>query len=267
MSCFGTITFCEQPENAKKIGVRLTPLNYKEGQGYQVTIEKNIKSITADEWNTIEEILISHNILHIAKPKNLLMLPFKTIEIYNGDKVRGLLGATLLKYITKHKLVRGNPIYSKIGIIDGMINLTLDTILPLAEDATDITLFTKTPEAYRDITQQVYEEAKLYIKLVPPNKKMISEMDVIYDLFGEGDYLYFARPGVVYTFVKTPKEQFAHEGAIVWYDFDVRWERQEITAEIMEALLMSEGYTKGMLRKTINQFDIQINNVYNRLNC
>ncbi len=104
---------------------------------------------------------------------------------------------------------------------------------------------------------------KLSVKLMPPNEKYLSQMDVIFDLIGSTAYLPYIKPTSVYIYIVPPHISIKNNntGAIIWSDFNLLWQRHETTADVIEAILMSEGYTKGMLRTTIDRFDIQIHQI------
>ncbi len=268
---FGIIEFKPSEQQPKKwyhfnrrrmTAVTLDKLAYREGNGYKVTIEQD-DEIT---WESVEEFLLEHKIRHIAQPLGMEELPFEQITVCNGNKVRAMLGATVLKYIFNHKLTRGNPIYNKIGIIDGDINLTLDMLYPLAEEVTDLTLFTQTPEAYISVGCEIYEQSKLNVRFVPPLPNVLNKMDVVFDLVGTSSFLGYLKPGCIYVYVNP--QQYGNRimfnnGVMILNSFNLCWQKHEMTAAEIEAILMAEGYTKGMLRKIIGRFDIQISQVHN----
>ncbi len=245
MAYFGIIEFCSQSPTKNilvkpRLKVDLNKISYKEGTGYKIIIYKARDCITEQEWIRIEDILISNNITHIAKSFTVEDFPFKRVNTYLGYRVKALLGARLLEYILKRNLIRSNPLYSKIGIIDGTINLTLDTIYPLVENVTDLTLFTYTPEAYTDVIEDIYQNTKLSIRVCPPNEKWLEKMDIIFDIMGGTSYLKYIQPRAVYVYIVPPKESIKHQntGALVWNNFDVLWQGNETTPEVVEAILM-----------------------------
>ncbi|OOB78699.1 MAG: hypothetical protein ATN34_03960 [Epulopiscium sp. Nele67-Bin002] len=242
--------------------ITLDSITYTEGNGYKITIEQTEEMI----WDEIENYLLEHNIKHIAQPLGMGTLPFETISICDGKKIRALLGATVLKYIFQHKLTRGNPIYNKIGVIDGDINSTLDILYPLVNEVTDLTLFTQTPEAYIAIGCELHDYAQLHVKFVPPIPTILSQMDVIFDLVGTSSYLGHLKPGCIYVYVN-PQYQgnriIFNNGAMILNSFNLTWQKHEMSAAEIEAILLAEGYTKGMLRKIIDRFDIQISQLHN----
>ncbi|OOB80267.1 MAG: hypothetical protein BEN19_05850 [Epulopiscium sp. Nuni2H_MBin003] len=256
MSYFGKLEF---KNDTKKL--KFDVLSIQNGKKMQIS--KDIKCITNRDWGKIETALIKQNILHIAKPKNISDIPFESVEVYDGTKVKALLGAQMLKYIYKYNLGYKNALYSKVGIVDGNINTTLDLLYPLSSEVTDLTIFTPSISVYEQVLKEIYLEHKIRIKIMPINQAYVSQMDIIFDLTGKNRCIKYAKPNSVYVFIKSPIENIENNNkCLVWGDFDVLFNKYESNVEEVEAYLMAEGYTKAALRKIIGRFDIKIHNVY-----
>ncbi|OON97554.1 MAG: hypothetical protein ATN36_03090 [Epulopiscium sp. Nele67-Bin005] len=247
----------------REIGIRYMPLNYKEGEGFCITIEEDFSCINEEDWGNIEETLINQNILHIAKPNNVPNLPFERIEIYNGYRMNALLCGHLWGYINKYRLIHKKGVYAQVGIIDGDINATLNAVGTLMDKVLNLTIFTSTPEAYKDTVVRVYQAEKIYIKLMYPNARAISEMDIVFDLSANPEYIRFSKATAIFICLVPPryKPKPKELSPRIWYSFDIIWQKDIVSTQLFEAILMAEGYTKGILRRKMDTFDIKIREV------
>ncbi|ONI42426.1 hypothetical protein AN639_11635 [Candidatus Epulonipiscium fishelsonii] len=252
----------------KEINIDITfePIKNVEAEGYKVIVQKPYETINEEEWNKIEEILITNNILHVVfKDKNNKPL-FNAIDVYDGNRINALLSAQLFRYVHKYQLTYTKSIYTKVALIEGPILLTLDALIPLAECVTDLTLLTTIPESYQEIILDIYKNTKLRINLMFPNPTTLNQMNLIYDLSGDSRYVNFCNPKSTFICLIPPDKEYKVKslGPTIWYKFDLIWQKQEVTADFIEAVLMSAGYTKSILRKKIDEFKIDIKQVHTK---
>lgn len=249
-----------------KIDINLKEIENTEAEGYNVIVQKPYNSINEKEWAKIEEILIQNNILHLAlQDKNDKPL-FNAIDVYDGNRINALLAGRLFRYVHKYKLTHTKSIYTKVALISGPILLTLDALIPLAECVTDLTLLTTIPESYKEIVLDIYKDTKLKINLMYPNPTTLNQMNLIYDLSGDERYVNFCNAKSTFICLTQPNKDYKIKslGPNIWYKFDLIWQKKEVTADFIEAVLMSAGYTKSILRKKIDEFKIDIKQVHTK---
>lgn len=250
----------------KFLPVFLEPVIEGKIDGYKVYITKNKEELTDRFWCRLEDELLKRDVCY-AQIKAIKDYPFEEIMLITGEQVKRVLSKNILDYIFKYKLIPVDEKYAKIGIITGAINETVDVIFPLLNRITNLTLFSDVPEVYKEIRNDIYSKARLKPKVFYPNHKLLSQMDILFDLSGQGRYVNWCNPKAIYidlmNSVRKQKIKINTLPPIIWYDFDIVFESQQVEKDILEAILYEKGLTKRTLRKKISSLEISIIRTYN----
>ncbi|MGL6173484.1 MAG: hypothetical protein ACRC1P_02600 [Cellulosilyticaceae bacterium] len=274
MSKFGCIDFSldniilskEGMEKTKIKGVFFEPICYLGIKGYNIHILGTPDSISNKIWKKIEDVLLQRNIFYVAMDNKEIKFPFENVKQAKGEVIKILLAPHIQDYIFKYKLIEVDEKYAKIGVIAGKINTTLDVLMPIVDKVTEIVIFSEEPRVYREIVQEIYKKTKIRIKLMYPNKRVIKEMDILYDVNEVNSYADWCKVKAIYIdFFKNVKSQALKLNELppsIWQDFDIVCEKHTIDKSVFEAMLYTDGFSRQVLRKKIKNFDIIISRVY-----
>ena len=174
----------------------------------------------------------------------------------------------ILGYVYRYKLIEPQPFQTKIGILTGRINETIDLIGNIMDEITDLTLYTKEPLAYKEIVQELNKRARIRVRAVVPQAHALKAMDIIFDLSGVGQYVLGCNPKAIYidytNQTRRYMQQFIGPPPRIWYEFDIICRSQSLSVPALQVILYSKGLTHGLLRKEIKNLDLTLGKVYTR---
>lgn len=238
-------------------------------QGYKVKVPKPLKKCPAKYWDKLEKELLLRNVEYVyMHSADKAFNPFQEIQIVTGDQMLPLLSSLILNYIYRYKLIEAKPFDTKIGIITGRMNETIDLIANIMDEVVDLTLYTDEPLVYKEVVQELNKRVRLRVKAVIPEPIALKRMDIIFDLNGTGQYALGCNPKAIYIDYKdqTRKyiQQFIAPPPRIWYEFDIICRRQSLSVPILQVILYAEGLTHSLLRKEIKTLDLALGKVYTR---
>ncbi|MGL4737251.1 MAG: hypothetical protein ACRCW2_07300 [Cellulosilyticaceae bacterium] len=233
---------------------------------YNIVIRMPEWLMTERIWDKLENYLLDIGVDYIVWCAPFEVPEFKTLIYVTGEFVQRLLSYHILQYVGKYQLVKKAPMYMRIGVVAGRLNDTLDVIIPLLEDVTSLTIITEVPAMYREVAAEIYESHKLKVKVVPPQKGTMGNLDIIYDISGNAQYMNKCHPKSIYVDLKgnLNLKNLKYEGILpsIWKGFDILCEGYQVPIPLMEAFWYSEGFSKRILRKKVRDLDITISRVY-----
>lgn len=242
---------------------------YEQIESYNVTIYAPYQKLTQKNWQYLENQLLLKNVeyayIQNGGKQNQL---FEEIHIISGQEILPLTSYYILKYIEKYKLVPKDIFNNKVGIIAGELEETIDLIGNIMDDITDLTLFAPQPLIYKDIVIALHQKKRLKVRVVKPEKVIISKMDIVFDLKDRGIYATWCSPNAIYIDYKNKVVRYMDQigGALprIWYDFDIVWEGRLIKLFELQMILAVQGITGRSLRKEFKQLNLSIRDVYTR---
>lgn len=256
-------------DNLKRTKVKNIFLEEQQMQNniyYNIYVQLPEHLVTDRMWYKLENYLLDLGVSYVVWDSSFERPLFETLEYVTGDFVRRLLSYHILQYVGKYQLVKKAPMYMRVGVVAGRFNHTLDAIIPLLQDVTSLTIITEMPVMYREVAAEIYESHKLKVKVVPPQKATMENLDIIYDVSGDAQYMNKCQPKSIYVDLTgnlNPKK-IKFEGILpsIWRGFDILCEGYQVPIPLIEAFWYSEGFSKRILRKKIRDLDITISRVY-----
>jgi hypothetical protein len=243
-------------------------------KGYNLYILKEKKSLSKYFWRQLEHDLLKKGINYCTSNQwqdNFFIQhnPFTQIQAITGERILFLLSNSILEYIFRYNLIQKDKKYAKIGVVVGNKKDTLDLIGPILQSITDLTLFCEKPLEYKEFIQEIYENARIKTKIFRPSQKILSQMDIVFDVQKGKSYVNDCSPkGIYIDFYQNTlrtKIKLNPLTPIIWYDFDILLENHEITKPLLEAILYQRGCSPRSLRRKIMDQKINIKSVYARL--
>lgn len=233
---------------------------------YNIYIGLAMHKMSTRIWAKLEQQLLDLGVSYVVWCNSSEYPEFEELERITGDFVQRLLSYHILQYVGKYQLVKKLPMYMNIGVVVGRFNDTLDVIIPLLQDVTSLTIITDMPVMYREVAAELYESYRLRVKVVPPQKATMRNLDLIYDVSGNAQYMYMCNPKSIYVDITghlVPKD-LRFQGVLpsIWTGFDILCDGYNVPIPLMEAFWYSEGFSKRILRKKIRDLDIIISRVH-----
>ncbi|MGL4346408.1 MAG: hypothetical protein ACRCTE_14505 [Cellulosilyticaceae bacterium] len=233
---------------------------------YNIYICLRQDKMTPNIWAKLENNLIRSDVRYIVCPEIEDEVVFEELKVINGNFMRRLLGYPVLKYITKYDLVKKETMYVRVGVVAGRFNDTLDVIIPLLQEITSLTIITEMPMMYSEVAREIYESHRIKVKVIPPGRKGMEALDVIYDVNQGHHYMHLCCPRSIYVDLlgTIDKRDITFQGVLpsIWQGFDILCDGYEVQTPLLEAMCYSEGFSKRNLRKKIKHLDISIKRVY-----
>lgn len=256
-------------DNLKQTKIKNIYTEEKESMGnayYNVYIAIAYDKLTDRLWIKLEDLLLKLGVTYVVWPEDTPEPLFEDLEVVTGNLLRRLLSYHTFKYIGKYSLVKRAPMYMNIGVVAGRFNDTLDVIVPLLPEITSLTIITEMPSMYREVASEIYESHRLKVKVAHPQKIVMENLDIIYDVNPSNHYMNMCNPKSIYIDLLgyLDRKHLTFKGVLpsIWNGFDILCDGYEITIPLMEAFYYSEGFSKRNLRKKIKDLDISISRVY-----
>lgn len=277
MSKFACISFAEDNIIVSKeksfiktrSKINAQSISYVGVEGYNVLVDRPFGTCTAKYFEDLERELIFRDVEYIHMDSKIkVSSPFKELTLVTGDEILPLLSYYIMQYIYKYKLIESNGFNTKVGIIAGQVNETIDLIRSIMDEVTDLTLYTDKPLIYKEVIQEIHKKTRLKICAVMPNPIIIQEMNIIFDLDGRRQYALWCNPKAIYidykNRVRKYMQQFVAPPPRIWYEFEIVCQRQLFNVPILQLVLQTSGLTQRFLRKEFNHLGLSINRVYTR---
>jgi hypothetical protein len=273
MSKFACITYCDYQILANKINTFIKyscffieETVYAHIEGYTIYVLTDKKFPSNKKWEKLEKFLFNRGVEYIAIEDFEFPYAFTYLKQVDGMHLKRLLAPHILRYIFKYRLIKSEAKYAKIGIICGKIGETLDVIGGIVDDMTDLTLFTEDSTGYKEIVQEVYQLSRLKIRLMPPTRLKMQEMDVVFDLSSRKHYYSWCQPKAIYVdFVKRTKVVVPRQDLVtplMWCHFDIFFLESVLRPMDIEAILYADGFSKWALRRKVKELPIRIAKTY-----
>ena len=263
MSAFACIYFNE--DNILLSKVCFEEMNCVGANGYNVFVPKASNDMTYKEWFQLEKQLKALNVEYVVM--DLKENPFDTVIQVKGYELKCYLSLSILHYIYKYKLIPKNKLYANIGIIVGRVGESLDVAASILNEVTDLTFFLNEPIIYKEILQEIYEKTRLKAKAKVPCSIHLRDMDVIFDLAGNGNYAKWCKPTAIYidfkNYIGKKGVQFEKAPPSIWHDFDIRCGRQQYSISMIQAAFYAQGIYKGNFLNEMKRMNISIDTIYN----
>lgn len=230
-------------------------------QGYTLYITKEKEKLTEKFWYKLEGELLKRQVAYTLFFEGD-SYPFKEIIQIKEERISYLLSKCIIDYIFKYDLVHKDRNCAKIGIIMGNPYDTADTLMPIVENIADLTLFTEEVALYQEVKEKIYQKTRLKVKIFHPNALLFSRMDIVFDVEGKGSYVNWCKPRAIYIDFKKSiikrKIKLSQLPPSIWHDFDIIFEKRQISKTILMLMLYEQGFSNRTLRSKINQLAIGI---------
>lgn len=266
MSYFACIHFEE--DNiiiAKGRTIRFEPIKYLGIDGYDIFIPFTQTDMTLKQWKKLENQLEDYGVEYIVM-KECEKNPFENQILMTGKEIKFYLAKAILDYINKYKLVKCDKLYTKIGIIGGTIHPMLAVIASIVEHTSDLTLFVESPIMYQPLLKEIYDESRLKAKALVPSSIGLSAMDIVFDCSGTKNYAKWCSPKAIYidfyNYFEKKDTRFQKYPPMIWHDFDIICDRQQIDLCILQSILCAQGISKKKIPLTLKQINLRIARVY-----
>lgn len=180
--------------------------------GYKVNVPMSLKKYPAKYWDKLEKELLLRNVGYVCmEPVEKYFNPFKEIEVVMGEEILPLLSFLILDYIYKYNLIETGPLDTKVGIITGRTNETIDLIGNIMDEVVDLTLYTNEPLEYKEVIQELNKRKRLRVRAVDPKPEMLKASHIIFDLNGTGQYALGCDPKTIYVDYKNQTRKYIQQ--------------------------------------------------------